>query len=109
MTSRGNKPYLAVAAGVVLVSLSGLAAAQSASSSTSASSEAVGPAGLSHALHDAAATQLITTTTLRHMQSISNALSARTMARTGPPAMTSDSGQQQYGMAAGDVAGKLNV
>ena len=101
MTKRSNKPYIVAAAGVVLVSLSGLASAQS----SGASASAVGRANLSGALSDAAATQLITTTTLRHMQNISNALSARAMARTGPPAKVADSGQQPYGIAAGGAAG----
>lgn len=104
MKKRSNQPYIAAAAGVVIVALSELAAAQtSATSSTSSSSSSSSDVHLD----STAATQLISTTTLRQMLTISNALAARTMVRMGPPAVA-DSGRA-FGMAAGGAADKWNV
>jgi hypothetical protein len=96
--SRSNKPYISAAAGVVIVTLSELAAAQS-----------LPPVASGSVVHtdSAAATQLINVTSLSQMLTISNALSARTMTRTGP-GMTADAGQR-FGMAAGGAADKWNV
>ncbi len=99
--SRNNKPYILAAAGVVIVTLSELAAAQSAVPAASAAS------GSPVYTDSAAATQLVSVTSLRQMLTISNALSARTMTRTGP-GITADAGQR-FGMAAGGEADKWNV
>ena len=109
MVKRSNKPYIMAATGIVIVTLSELAAAQSAVPSVSPSAypsswhSSVSP-------NSAAATQLISVTSLRQMQAISNALSARSITSMGtPPAVIADSGQQRFGMAAGGVSSKWNV
>ena len=106
--SRSNKPYILAAAGVVIVTLSELAAAQTSGATSGSTSGATsGVSGIAVSTESAAATQLISVTSLRQMLTISNALSARTMTRTGP-GMTADAGQR-FGMAAGGADDKWNV
>lgn len=96
MTIRNRKPYIVATAGLVIVTLSDMAAAQS--SSLSSSSEPV---------NNAAATQLISTTTISQMLTISSAISARVLSSGGPVALAGSG--QRYGMAAGAMGNKLNV
>lgn len=95
MTIRNTKPYIVATTGLVIVTLSEMAAAQSASLSSSE------PA------NTAAATQLISTTTISQMLTISNAISARVLSTGGPVAMAGNG--QSFGMAAGAMGNKVNV
>ncbi len=104
MASRSKQPYIAAAAGVVIVALSDLAVAATSTTSGGSSSSAQ--------LDTTAATQLISTTTLSQMLAISNALTARSIMRMGPPPtlpnQVSDSGQT-FSMAAGGAAAQWNI
>lgn len=101
MTKFVNQPFLAVAAGVAAVTLSGIASAQTSGSSYSTSSSGV-------SVHDTVATQLISVTTLQQMLTISNAITARSGAFQGPTGPRADAGQR-FGMAAGNATEKWNV
>lgn len=117
MKSSSASSVFHVSAGVVFVTLSGVAAAQTAlppdyypSSSPSAAPVNLPSGTESSYTKEAAATQLIATTSLQHVLSISNALSARSTMRLGPPpgTRTSDAGQR-VGLAGGGAADKWNV
>jgi hypothetical protein len=102
MTKRNMQPYITAVAGVVIVTLSELASAQATSTAVSSSSSRV-------EVDSTAATQLISVTSLRQMLAISNALTARAMARLGPPPLRSGDSGQHIGLAAGQPPEKWNV
>lgn len=104
MKKRVNQPFIAAATGVVLVTLSSVAAAQSAVSvsCSSSSSNCV-------TARESAATQLINTTSVQQMLSISTAIGARNTAVFGLPSTAAADNGQRFGMAAGGAADKWNV
>jgi hypothetical protein len=106
MRSRSDKSFLQASAGVVFVALGGVASAQTSGVPTTPS--ATPSSASSVHLYEAAATQLISTTSVQQMLAISNAISARNFARQGPDSRTGDS-TQRYGMAAGGLDAKWNA
>ncbi|MDD5176415.1 MAG: autotransporter outer membrane beta-barrel domain-containing protein [Sterolibacterium sp.] len=105
MNKLANQPFLAIAGGVFAVVLSGIASAQTsgAPSYSPSGSSSASPSGSSSALMETVATQLISSTSLTQMLSISNAISFRSGgAFQAPPGARADS--QRYGMAAGGAS-----
>lgn len=105
MFHRSNSSLMKTSAGAVFVALGGVASAQ-----TSAPISApISSPGTSPHLQEAVSTQLIATTSVTQMLTISNAISARRFARQlGPTGRISDS-TERYGLAAGNAPANLNV
>jgi len=101
-TKLSNQPFLAIA-GLAIVTLSEVASAQSSSpvSSSSASSTA-------KVIQNAAATQLISTTSVAQMAAISVSIAGRSSGVSAPPGFRADAGQR-IGMAAGGASDKFNA
>ncbi len=98
MTKLSNQQFFAVAGGVFSVVVSGAASAQVTAS----------PSGSPSYLEDTVATQLISSTSLQQMLTISNAIGFRMgTSRLRPPGMAGSG--QVFGMAAGSSADKWNA
>jgi hypothetical protein len=98
MTRLSNQPFLAVAGGVFAVVVSGAASAQVSAS----------PSGSASGLTETVATQLISSTSLQQMLTISNAIGFRMGAFQLRPPGIAGSGQV-FGMAAGSSAERWNA